>query len=156
MRRVAATSSYMVDFRPQRVPGPERVGRVPRVARLLALAHKIDEMIRTAEIENLATAAQLCGVTRARMTQVMNLFLLAPAIQEEILDLPSVTRGRDPITERNLRGIVGESVWDRQLTLWRRLAREQKKSLTRPDARAYVVRDRPRAASAPGGPGSNR
>ena len=35
-------------------------------------------------------------VTRARMTQIMNLLNLAPDIQEELLLLPPVTEGRDP------------------------------------------------------------
>src|SRR5436309_368869 len=63
------------------------VGRVPRVTRLLALAHKIDGQIRSGEIRNWAEAARLVGVTRARMTQIAKLLLLAPKIQESILDL---------------------------------------------------------------------
>lgn len=127
MSRVAATSSYAVDFRrprPTTIPDAEPVGRVPRVARLLALAHRIDGMIRVGEIEDLATAARLCGVTRARMTQIVNLLLLAPAIQEAILGLPPVTRGRDQITERNLRETVAEPDWKTQVRLWRRLHQE--------------------------------
>lgn len=75
-------------------------------------------MIRAGEIEDLATAARLCGVTRARMTQISNLVLLAPKIQEEILDLPPVTRGRDRITERHLRVIISDEEWDRQRARW--------------------------------------
>ena len=45
---------------------------------LLALAHQIDRMIRRGEIASLAEAARICGVTRARMTQITNLMLLAP------------------------------------------------------------------------------
>ncbi len=116
-----ASVAYTVQFRPERAPEPEPVGRVPRVVRLLALAHKIDGMIRAGEIEDLATAARLCAVTRARMTQIMNLLLLAPEIQEAIVDLPTITQGRDPVTERGLRGIVAEPVWTRQVGLWHTL-----------------------------------
>ena len=52
-------------------------------------------------------------MTRARVTQLVSLALLAPAIQEEILALPPVTTGRDVITERTLRPIVAEPVWER-------------------------------------------
>ena len=114
-----ATVAYTVRFRPEPAPAAEPVGRVPRVARLLALAHKIDSMIRADEIPDLATTAELCGVTRARMTQIMNLMLLGPEIQEEILELQPGTRGRDVVTERHLRRIVAEPVWTRQLELWR-------------------------------------
>ena len=114
-----ASVAYTVQFRLERTPESEPVGRVPRIARLLALAHKIDGMILAGEIEDLASAARLCGLTRARVTQIMNLTLLAPEIQEDILDLQPVTSGRDLITERNLRAIVAEPDWTRQLELWR-------------------------------------
>lgn len=127
MRSVAATSSYVVEFRKTRPqPAPEPQGRVLRVARLLALAHKVDAMIRSGELKDMAHAAKVCGVTRARMTQIMNLLLLAPEIQESILDLPPVAKGRDPITERNLRAVVAEPMLGRQMAVWNRLNREKR------------------------------
>ena len=93
-------------------------GRTPRVARMLALAHNIDQRIRGGELRGLADAARVIGVTRARMTQIASLLLLAPEIQEAIVDLPPVKNGRDPVSERALRRIVAESDWNRQLELW--------------------------------------
>jgi len=84
------------------------------VVRLLALAHKVDDMIRAGKLKDLADAARACGVTRARMTQIMNLLLLAPEIQEQLLRWPPVTEGRDPVTERALRPVAAESAWERQ------------------------------------------
>lgn len=119
MKAARATSVYTVDFGgPSRTPKPEPVGRVPRVARMLALAHKIDAMVRGGEFRDYADAARRLGLTRARVTQVMNLVLLAPAIQERILDLPPVL-GRDPISERLLRPIATEPDWNRQVEMWR-------------------------------------
>lgn len=119
-RHAQARSTYTVDFAPK---SPRRAtqaatGRVPRVARMLALAHKIDGMIEAGELRDLADSARAIGVTRARMTQVMNLLLLAPEIQESILDLPLVMNGRDPVSERALRPIAAEPVWKRQRELW--------------------------------------
>ena len=113
-------STYTVAFRgePAKV---EPVGRVPRVARLLALAHGIDAMIRNGELQDLADAARRLGLSRARVTQVTNLLLLAPEIQAAIFELPPVTNGRDPISERQLRRVVAEANWDRQLALWREI-----------------------------------
>ncbi len=119
-RRAQVRATFTVDF----APTPPRratqadTGRVPRVTRMLALAHKIDAKIRAGELRDLADAARAFGVTRARMTQIMNLLLLAPEIQEAIVDLPSITNGRDPITERALRRIVAEVDWERQRELW--------------------------------------
>ena len=119
MTRPATRTVLTVDFaRPAR-PGPTvaPTGRVPRVTRLLALAHRLDRMIAAGEIRDWADAARLCGLTRARMTQVAALLLLAPEIQEEILTASPVEHGRDPISERRLRPIVAEPVWQRQTVL---------------------------------------
>src|SRR5712691_9592745 len=95
-------------------PVPVPVGRVPRVTRFLALAHTIDGRIRSGEIRDWAAAARLAGVTRARMTQIAKLLLLAPQIQESILDLSNVIRGPDPVTERALRAAAAQVDWQRQ------------------------------------------
>jgi hypothetical protein len=55
------------------------------------------------------------------MTQIMNLLHLAPDIQEDVLFLPTITEGRDPVTETNLRVIVDSSYWKAQRILWRSL-----------------------------------
>ena len=89
-------------------------GRIPRVTRLLALAYRIDAMTRSGELRDWAEAAKVVGVTRARMTQMANLLLLAPDIQEAILDVPRVVKGSDPITERQLREIVSKVDWSEQ------------------------------------------
>jgi hypothetical protein len=68
-------------------------------------------MIRAGEIRDWAEAAQFLGITRARMTQIANLLLLAPRIQETLLDLHPVTEGRDLITERQLRRAVSPVNW---------------------------------------------
>ncbi len=85
---------------------------------MLALAHKIDAKIRAGQLQDLADTARAIGVTRARMTQIMNLLLLGPEIQEQILDMPPVTNGRDSVSERSLREIVAEPSWTRQGLLW--------------------------------------
>ncbi len=119
-RSAQARSTYTVDFNGKSPRGPTQAetGRVPRVARTLALAQRIDEMIQRGELNDLAAAARAISVSRARMTQIMNLLLLAPEIQEQVLSLPPVTNRRDPVTERALRQIVAEPEWERQLELW--------------------------------------
>ncbi len=58
-------------------------------------------------------------MSRARITQLMNLLLLAPDIQEEILHLPRTVVGRDPIRETHLRPIVQVVEWGKQRRMWR-------------------------------------
>jgi len=59
--------------------------RIPRITRLMALAIKFEDMIACGEVRDYAEIARLGFVTRARLTQIMNLLLLAPEIQEAIL-----------------------------------------------------------------------
>ena len=94
-----------------RPPSPPRV---PRLARLLALAIKFDGLIRHGTIRDYATLARLGHVSRARISQVMALLLLAPDIQEEILFLAPAQTGREPITLRHLQPIAVVASWARQ------------------------------------------
>lgn len=106
--------------RPPKKPAPKRPqGRIPRVSRLMALAIKFDGLIRDGTIADQSELARLAHVTQPRMTQIMNLLNLAPDIQEELLFLPRVTNGRDPIHEKMLRPIAAHVSWKEQRELWR-------------------------------------
>ena len=100
---------------------PTAVGRVPRISRLMALALRFDRLIKDGEITDQAEIARLGHVSRARVTQIMNLLLLAPDIQEEILFLPRTQSGRDPIREIMLRPIAAVLDWRKQRRLWKQL-----------------------------------
>ena len=106
---------------PEPPPDPEPEGTIPRVSRLLALAHHIQELLDTGQVKDLAEVARRGHVTRARVTQIMNLLLLAPDIQEKLLFLPSTTKGKDPIALRRLRQVMSEPSFARQRQLWRQL-----------------------------------
>lgn len=100
---------------------PVEPGRVPRVSRLMALAIRLDRLLREGVARDYADLARLGGVTRARLTQVMNLLLLAPDIQEELLFLPRTTHGRDPVAEPQVRPVAANPDWRKQRKLWREL-----------------------------------
>jgi hypothetical protein len=51
---------------------------VPRISRLLALALRMDELVRAGVIADYATLAELAHVSRARISQILNLLVLAP------------------------------------------------------------------------------
>ena len=103
---------------------PATPGRVPRVARLMALAIHLDGLVRSRQIKNYAAIAEYGHVTRARVTQIMNLLFLAPDIIEEILFLQPVYKGRDPFGERHLRSIAATYCWKQQRAMWRELKRD--------------------------------
>ena len=82
---------------------------VSRAARMLALAHHVERLVEAGERTGYAEAARVIGLTRARLTQIMNLLLLAPMIQERLLV------GLVDATERSLRAAVSEPNWQHQL-----------------------------------------
>ena len=95
-----------------------KVARAPRISKLMALAIHFEQMLKDGHVEDMATLARYGQVTRARMTQIMNLLLLTPDIQETILNLPQTTRGRDDITIRRLNTIALEPDWTVQQQMW--------------------------------------
>ena len=105
---------------PKPAPGaPAPKERVPRITRLLALAHRFHGLLDRGIVKDMAELADAAGISRARASQVMNLLLLAPDIQEEILAQPPTTSGEDPISERQIRTIAVEPLWSQQLQAWR-------------------------------------
>ena len=99
---------------PQRPPG-----RVPRIARFMAMAIRFEQLIQAGEVADYAELARLGHVTRARITQVMNLRLLAPDIQEQLLFLPRIEGGPDPVYLRQLQPIAAMPDWRKQRRMWR-------------------------------------
>ena len=86
-----------------------------------ALATRFERLVRDGEATDYEELARLGHVSRARITQIMNLLLLAPEIQEQILFLPRVERGDDPTPMRQLQRIALVPDWKRQQRLWMEL-----------------------------------
>ena len=95
--------------------------RVPRISRIMALAIHLQGLIERGEISNYAELAELGYVSRPRVSQIMDLNYLAPDIQEEILFLPEILKGRDPWSEREVRKISYEVDWNRQREMWKKM-----------------------------------
>ena len=94
-----------------KVPPKQMPKRIPRVSRLMALAIHFDGLIRQGVVRDYADLARLGGVSRARITKIMNLLNLPPWKQEEILFLEGTDAGRDGVTEREMRVVAAESAW---------------------------------------------
>jgi hypothetical protein len=97
---------------PPAMPQPFR--RPARTALMLALAHKIQDAIDRGVVTDRAEVAHRLGLTRARITQLMDLTLLTPKIQEQILSSESVD-GVEPMSARTLRTVVKSALWSEQL-----------------------------------------
>lgn len=77
----------------------------------MALAIHFDGLIRQGIVRDYADLARLGGVSRARITQIMNLLNLPPWKQEEILFLEGTDAGRDDVTEREMRRVCEIAEW---------------------------------------------
>ncbi len=95
--------------------------RTPHISRLMALAIHFQQMLDAGDVGDLATLARYGQVSRARITQIMNLLYLAPDIQERLLNLPQTAKGRGDITCAQLQPIALEADWKRQLALFDKL-----------------------------------
>lgn len=97
---------------------------LPRLTRLLALAHRWDRLISEGIVANRAEIARMGGLSRARITQIMDLLYLAPNIQDEILLPQDGVKAELAVPERAVRKINKTPGWANQRKLWRNLLDE--------------------------------
>jgi hypothetical protein len=109
-RRGGALPRALPLLQPERATEP--VGRPPRLARLVALAHRLEALVRSGEVKDYMELAELAHLSPARIAQIVILAQLAPEIQEYVLYLSAEHAGL--IAERELREIAREPRWDRQ------------------------------------------
>jgi len=98
----------------ENIPCRRSISAVPasRVARQLALAYYIERAVESGGLKDYAAAARVLGLTRARLSQVLNLQLLSPTIQAQILT------GKTHAWERRLRLVLRTPVWKEQESLF--------------------------------------
>ncbi len=94
--------------KPDTPPPVEKPGTRPvsRAARMLALAHYVERLVEQGTVASYAEASRQLGVSRARMTQILNLLNLPPRVQEGLLlvDLH--------LSERRVRALVARAEWE--------------------------------------------
>ncbi len=99
---------------PAVAPEPRPPVRCPaKVARMLALAHHLQRAIDQGLVADRAAVARNLGQTRARITQLLDLLLLAPDLQAAVLALEAID-GVEPIAERALRSVTHCVSWPEQ------------------------------------------
>jgi DNA invertase Pin-like site-specific DNA recombinase len=101
------------------VPLVNTLAGTPRITRLLALAVKFEGLIQQGIIKDYAELARLGQISRARVTQIMNLVNLAPDIQEEILSWAGGRPSKQHIRETSVRKMSSEVLWTRQREQWK-------------------------------------
>ncbi len=86
-------------------PDPRAPASPASWSRSSALEHCLQTAIDGGDFRDRADLARQLGFTRARISQLLDLLMLAPDLQERILDLVAVD-GVEPLSERALRALV--------------------------------------------------
>jgi hypothetical protein len=105
----------------QEAAPPTPPTRLSRVARLMALAIRWDGLVQSGAIKDYAELARLGRVSRARVTQILNLLHLAPDLQERLLFLERPLYGRDSNHLARLQPIAAINDWKKQRHRWRQV-----------------------------------
>jgi hypothetical protein len=92
----------------------------------MALALRLEQLVQSGAVPDYAALAALGHVSRARVTQILNLRLLAPDIQEALLFWPATPTGCDPIRLRQLQPLAALLDWRQQRGRWQELCRESR------------------------------
>lgn len=92
--------------------------RLPRITKMMALAIRLDHLIKSGQVIDQAELARVGHVSRARLTQIMNLLYLAPDIQEAILMRQRNTISATEIREDELRKVAATISWTLQRKQW--------------------------------------
>lgn len=101
-------TEHEITFHPSPQPVESVEAPVSRTAQLLALAIRFEKMLRSGKIRTPTEIACKYGISRSRVSQILNLTNLSPAFQESILS------AQIDITERSVRSVAAEPCWEKQ------------------------------------------
>lgn len=79
---------------------PEKPLKPPRILATLALARELQQLLDTGAARNRAALARRFGLTRARVTQIMKLLMLAPEV------IAHIENASAAVSERALRPVL--------------------------------------------------
>jgi len=95
------------------------IEKEPKIRKNLILAYQLQHLLDEGKIQNSKQAAQWLNTIQVRIDQTMNMLLLSPTIQEEIICSESKTLHLIP--EYKLRAIANEVNWQKQSQMWQGL-----------------------------------
>lgn len=113
-------STFEVNIKQERIEKPEEViKREPQLRQNLILAHQIQTLLDDGQASNIKQVAGWLNLSSMRVTQFMNMLLLAPAIQEQILFEDDAKIANIP--EYKINEIIREIVWEKQIATWHKI-----------------------------------
>ncbi len=106
---------------------PSSPAKLPHITKLMALAIRLEHLLANGQVKDQAEIARVSGITRAHVTQIINLTNLASDIQQAILALEPTTDNVPRFREREVRTIAITTNWERQRQAWIRLVKSSHK-----------------------------
>lgn len=100
-------------------PKEQTIKREPQLRQNLLLAHQAQQILDEGKAKNLKELSGWLNLSQQRLNQVVNMILLCPKIQEEIL--LGNHKLISAIPEYKLRPITEEISWEKQSSLWQSL-----------------------------------
>ena len=114
---------FKVDLKPVRRKSYRyhmaKISNEPKLRQYLVLAYQIQEALDRDSTITAKKVSEWLSMTPARVSQILKLLLLAPAIQEKIL-LSTDEKIRN-LTEFKIENIPSEIIWEKQLITWNEL-----------------------------------
>ena len=107
LRRAAGRVEFSRN--PAAAPPVVPLSRPAEVARILALAHHLEDAIERGTFKNRIDLGRRLGIVDSRVSQIMSLCHLAPDIQEDVLFL-EVTGSAELFTNRVAQGLEDSSL----------------------------------------------
>lgn len=90
----------------------------PRLRQFLLLAYQAQELLNNGKAKDLKQIADWLNITHTKMYLLLNMLMLAPSIQEEILF------SNNNLPEYKMNEITREISWDKQKKMWQELKAE--------------------------------
>ena len=93
-----------------------KISNEPKLRQYLVLAYQIQETLEKDAKLTSKQIAEWLNMSPPRICQIMDILLLCPAIQQEIL--LSENKKLLSLGEYNVREIVKEPLWEKQIEMW--------------------------------------
>jgi hypothetical protein len=104
-RGLNSSTTFVIDLADYKKAKRSRVLVRPRICALLETAEAFQRQLDTGVVNRRSQLADYHGLTRARVTQILNLLKLAPTLREFIRNPPLGGLAK-PVTERQLRPLA--------------------------------------------------
>lgn len=88
----------------------------PKLRRTLILAHQLRRLMDNGTIKGVKHAHTLLHMSETRIEHILNMLMLSPAIQDEIIN--ATPEALEPIAEYKVRDLSFEIDWKKQWELW--------------------------------------